>query len=102
MKAYQLQDFGLDTVEANVALGFADDERDYMIAAHMLQSLNVKSVKLLTNNPKKIEDLEKHGIEITGRIPIVIPPTEYSEKYLRTKKEKQGHMLDDLFISDEQ
>jgi GTP cyclohydrolase II len=100
MKAYQLQDFGLDTVEANVALGFADDERDYMIAAHMLQSLNVKSVKLLTNNPKKIEDLEKHGIEITGRIPIVIPPTEYSEKYLRTKKEKQGHMLDDLFISD--
>ena len=102
MKAYQLQDFGLDTVEANVALGFADDERDYMIAAHMLRTLNVKSVKLLTNNPKKIEDLKKHGIEVTGRIPIVIPPTEYNEKYLKTKKEKQGHMLDDLFVNDGQ
>lgn len=98
MKAYQLQDFGLDTVEANVALGFEADERDYGIAAHMLESLKVKSIQLMTNNPNKIEDLQRHGIEVTGRIPVVIEPTEHSERYLKTKKEKQGHMLDDLFV----
>ncbi len=100
MKAYQLQDFGYDTVEANIALGFRDDERDYKIAAHMLMALDVKSVKLLTNNPKKIEGLKKHGINVNGRIPVLIKPNEYNEKYLRTKMEKSGHMLDDLFVDD--
>ena len=97
MKAYQLQDFGLDTVEANVALGFRDDERDYAIAAHMLMSLNVKSIKLMTNNPNKIDELKKYGINVSGRIPIMIKPNEYNKKYLETKMNKSGHMLDDLF-----
>lgn len=98
MKAYQLQDFGYDTVEANKALGFRDDERDYTIAAHMLMALFVKSINLLTNNPKKIEDLKRHGINVKGRIPILIEPNEYNREYLRTKMEKSGHMLDDLFV----
>ena len=97
MKAYQLQDAGLDTVEANEVLGFRDDERDYDIAAHMLKSLDVSSIKLITNNPKKIEDIQRHGIEVTGRISIMIEPNEYNERYLRTKMNKSGHMLDDLF-----
>ena len=97
MKAYQLQDFGLDTVEANALLGFREDERDYGIAAHMLSSLSVKSVQLITNNPKKIEGLKKYGKNITGRIPIMIKPNRYNEKYLRTKMEKSGHLLQDLF-----
>ena len=97
IKAYQLQDFGLDTVEANVALGFEPDERDYAIAAHMLKSLHVKSVRLITNNPKKIIGLEKHNIEVVGRIPLVIEPNEYNKAYMRTKATKSGHLLDDLF-----
>jgi GTP cyclohydrolase II len=97
MKAYQLQDFGFDTVEANKALGFRDDERDYAIAAHMLKSLHVKSVQLMTNNPKKIEDLKQHGIKVNGRIPIMVPPNVHNIKYLETKLRKSGHMLDDLF-----
>lgn len=100
MKAYQLQDFGYDTVEANEALGFRDDERDYMIAAHMLMALDVKSINLLTNNPRKVKDLKRHGINVVGRIPILIEPNEYNERYLRTKMEKLGHTLDDLFVSD--
>jgi len=83
IKAYQLQDFGYDTVEANKTLGFKDDERDYKIAAHMLKSLNIKSIKLMTNNPKKIKGLKKYGIKINKRIPILIKPTKYSEKYLK-------------------
>jgi len=101
MKAYQLQDFGYDTVEANLALGFRDDERDYKIAAHMLMALDVRSVRLLTNNPKKIEDMKRQGITVAGRIPILIQPNEYNKEYLRTKMEKSGHMLDDLFVDDE-
>ena len=97
IKAYQLQDFGLDTVEANVALGFEPDERDYAIAAHMLKSLHVKSVRLITNNPKKIIGLEKHNIEVVGRIPLVIEPNEHNKAYMRTKATKSGHLLDDLF-----
>ncbi|UCG68973.1 MAG: GTP cyclohydrolase II [Thermoplasmata archaeon] len=100
VKAYQLQDFGYDTVEANEALGFKDDERDYMIAAHMLMALDVKSINLLTNNPDKVKDLKRHGIEVVGRIPILIEPNEYNEMYLKTKMEKLGHMLDDLFVDD--
>jgi GTP cyclohydrolase II len=100
MKAYQLQDFGYDTVEANLALGFRDDERDYKVAAHMLMAMGVKSVKLLTNNPKKIENLKRHGIDVAGRIPVLVKPTEYNKEYLRTKMEKSGHMLDDLFTEE--
>ena len=95
LKAYQLQDAGHDTVEANKILGFADDERDYDVAAHMLTSLGVKSVKLMTNNPKKINDLKYHGVKITGRLPIQIQANKHNEKYLKTKKEKSGHLLDE-------
>jgi GTP cyclohydrolase II len=94
IRAYGLQDYGMDTVEANLALGFRDDERDYAVAAHMLQSLKVKSIQLMTNNPKKINDLTKYGIKVNGRIPHVLPPNPYNEFYLRTKAEKSGHMID--------
>jgi GTP cyclohydrolase II len=101
MKAYQLQDFGYDTVEANLALGFEDDERDYRIAAHMLLALDIKSAKLLTNNPQKMEDIKKHGVDVVGRIPVLVEITEHNKDYMRTKMEKFGHMLDDLFVEDE-
>lgn len=94
IRAYGLQDYGFDTVEANVALGFRDDERDYSIAAHMLTSLKVRSIRLITNNPRKMDQLTHYGIKITGRIPIVIPPNRYNEFYLRTKAEKSGHWID--------
>jgi GTP cyclohydrolase II len=93
-RAYSLQDYGLDTVEANLALGFRDDEREYSTAAHMLFSLEVKSIQLMTNNPKKIEDLTKHGVVVSKRIPHILPPTEYNRFYLETKAEKSGHMID--------
>ena len=95
MKAYQLQDLGYDTMEANEVLGFRDDERDYAIAAHMLRSLKIVSITLMTNNPKKIEDLKRHGIKVSGRIPLVIPPNEYNKRYLETKMKKGGHMLEE-------
>jgi GTP cyclohydrolase II len=101
MKAYQLQDFGYDTVEANLALGFEDDERDYRIAAHMLLALDVRSAKLLTNNPQKMEDIKKHGVDVVGRIPVLVELNEHNKDYMRTKMEKFGHMLDDLFVEDE-
>jgi GTP cyclohydrolase II len=97
MKAYQLQDFGLDTVEANVALGFRDDERDYAIASHMLRSLEIKSIHMITNNPKKIEGIRNFSIIVTDRIPILIEPNEYNKKYLKTKMEKSGHLLQGIF-----
>jgi len=93
LKAYQLQDVGYDTVEANRILGFQDDERDYDIAAHMLQSLEIKSIKLMTNNPKKINDLKVHGVKITGRMPLEIPPNKFNKKYLEIKKERFGHLF---------
>jgi GTP cyclohydrolase II len=96
LRAYGLQDGGMDTVEANLALGFRDDEREYSIAAHMLHSLKVRSVRLLTNNPKKVEELERHGVRISGRLPHVIPPNEYNRFYLETKRDKSGHILDSL------
>jgi GTP cyclohydrolase II len=92
LKAYALQDRGLDTVEANLALGFRDDEREYSIAAHMLKSLKVRSIRLLTNNPRKIEDLSRFGIRIVERVPHVIPPNEYNRAYLVTKETKSGHL----------
>jgi GTP cyclohydrolase II len=94
IRAYALQEQGLDTVEANQALGFRDDERDYAVAAHMLRSLEVGSVRVVTNNPDKIRQLEQHGVKVTGRIPHVIPPNEYNRFYLETKARRSGHMID--------
>ena len=96
IRAYGLQDHGLDTVEANLALGFRDDERDYSVAAHMLHSLKVKSVRLMTNNPKKIGGLEGLGVKVSGRIPLIMQPNKYNRFYLETKMEKSGHLLDTL------
>lgn len=96
LRAYTLQDRGLDTVEANLALGFQDDEREYSVAAHMLQSLRVRSVQLLTNNPRKIEELLRHGVHVAGRLPHIIPPNEHNRFYLETKRDRSGHLLDDL------
>jgi 3,4-dihydroxy 2-butanone 4-phosphate synthase / GTP cyclohydrolase II len=94
IKAYNLQDQGLDTVEANEKLGFKPDERDYSLGAEILQDLGITSMKLLTNNPKKISGLEKYNLTITKRIPIVIEPNKESERYFNTKKEKLGHVFD--------
>jgi GTP cyclohydrolase II len=96
MRAYGLQDRGLDTVEANLALGFRDDEREYSIAAHMLHSLKVKSIQLLTNNPKKVEELQQHGVKVVGRLPHVIPANDFNRFYLETKRDRSGHLLDAL------
>lgn len=96
LRAYGLQDRGLDTVEANLALGFRDDEREYSIAAHMLHSLKVRSIRLLTNNPKKVDELERLGVTIAGRQPHFIPPNEFNRFYLETKRDKSGHYLDAL------
>jgi GTP cyclohydrolase II len=94
IRAYALQDRGLDTVEANLALGFRDDERDYAVAAHMLASLNIGSIQLMTNNPNKISQLEQQGIQITSRIPHVIPPNDHNRFYLQTKAARSGHYID--------
>ncbi|PRR78326.1 Riboflavin biosynthesis protein RibBA [Clostridium liquoris] len=93
LKAYALQDQGMDTVEANIALGFPPDLRDYGIGAQILKDLGVKQVKLMTNNPKKISGLSGYDLKIVDRIPIEIHSHEESEFYLRTKKEKMGHLL---------
>jgi GTP cyclohydrolase II len=94
VKAYALQDQGLDTVDANLALGFRDDERDYEVAAHMLASLNIGSIQLMTNNPKKISELERLGIDVSGRIPHVIPANEWNKFYLETKALRSGHQIE--------
>jgi 3,4-dihydroxy 2-butanone 4-phosphate synthase / GTP cyclohydrolase II len=91
--AYKLQDEGKDTCEANEALGFKPDLRDYGIGAQILLDLGIKKIKLLTNNPKKIVGLQGYGLEIVERLPIEIKPNETNEKYLRTKKDKMGHLI---------
>lgn len=93
IKAYWLQDRGLDTVEANRCLGFEDDMRNYRIAAQIIKYLGIRSVVLLTNNPEKIEDLRKNGVEVSGRKPLIAEPTPYNRRYLKTKETKMGHML---------
>jgi GTP cyclohydrolase II len=94
IRAYGLQEHGYDTVEANIALGFRDDEREYSVAAHMLETLKVRSIKLITNNPKKIDDLQKNGVCVTGRIPHIMQPNQYNRFYLETKANKSGHLID--------
>ncbi len=94
IRAYSLQDQGLDTVEANHALGFRDDERDYAVAAHMLMSLKIQSVQLITNNPKKIQQLIDYGIQVSDRIPHIMEPNEFNRFYLETKAAKSGHLID--------
>jgi len=94
IRAYALQDRGLDTVEANLALGFRDDERDYAVAAHMLASLSIASVQLMTNNPDKVKQLEQYGIQVSRRLPHLLPPNVHNRFYLETKSRRSGHYID--------
>jgi 3,4-dihydroxy 2-butanone 4-phosphate synthase/GTP cyclohydrolase II len=94
VRAYALQDKGLDTVEANVALGFEPDPRDYGIGCQILADLGLHRIRLLTNNPRKRIGLESYGLEVVGTEPIVCEPNPYNLHYLETKKEKLGHLLD--------
>ena len=93
LKAYELQEQGLDTLEANLALGFAGDLREYYIGAQILRDLGVRTMRLLTNNPDKVYQLADFGLEIVERVPIQMEATQYDRKYLRTKREKMGHLL---------
>jgi GTP cyclohydrolase II len=94
IRAYALQDRGLDTVEANLALGFRDDERDYAVAAHIIHSLDIRSVRLMTNNPAKLAQLTQHGVKISDRIAHVVPPNPFNRFYLETKATRSGHWID--------
>ena len=93
MYAYTLQEQGLDTVEANLALGLPEDARDYRVAAEMLLDLDVRWALVLTNNPAKIESLRRYGVEVVERLPLPISPNPSNARYLRTKREKMGHLL---------
>lgn len=93
IKAYSLQDQGMDTVEANIHLGFDDDMREYEIAARMIGLLGIKSVRLMTNNPNKVEGLEEAGVIVTSRIPIKMLANPFNSSYLNVKKNKSGHLL---------
>lgn len=93
LQAYELQDSGLDTVEANEKLGFKADHREFALPAEMLKALGVKKVRLLSNNPEKVAALERAGIEVVERVPCEVVPSEHAEEYLRTKKEKMGHLF---------
>ncbi|TET09866.1 MAG: GTP cyclohydrolase II [Candidatus Thorarchaeota archaeon] len=96
IRAYALQDEGFDTIDANIHLGYQPDERDYGIAANILNNLKIKSIKLLTNNPEKIKQLTDAGIKIIERLPIITEPTEFSKAYIETKAKRSGHLLGDL------
>ena len=100
VRAYALQDRGMDTVEANLALGFPDDARDYAIAAGMLEAMGVGSIKLMTNNPNKVAQLEQHGVPVSGRVPHLLPPNPHNRFYLQTKQRRSGHLIG-LSLDDE-
>jgi GTP cyclohydrolase II len=93
LQAYELQDAGLDTVEANERLGFKNDYRDYTLPAEMLKALGVTRVRLLSNNPEKVEALERAGVQVVERVPCEVVPSPHAEEYLKTKKEKLGHLF---------
>ncbi len=93
IRAYELQDKGMDTVEANEVLGFAADERDYSYCKEILSSVNIESVRLMTNNPRKINGLEDVGIKVTERVAIQVDPNKHNEDYLKVKADKLGHMM---------
>src|SRR5512146_1486414 len=93
IRAYALQDCGHDTVEANHLLGFGDDERDYRVAGDMARALGMKSVRLMTNNPRKLDGLRAQGVPVSGRIPLVMTPNRHNASYLLTKQERSGHLL---------
>jgi hypothetical protein len=93
IRAYALQDAGADTIEANEQLNLPVDARSYDAAAWMLRDLGVRSVRVLTNNPQKLEGLARHGIQVTGRIPVVIHPNPHSTRYLEVKRDRMHHML---------
>ncbi len=93
LQAYQLQDAGLDTVEANERLGFKADHRDFALPAEILKALGVTKVRLLSNNPEKVEALEKAGVDVVERVPCEVTPSIHAEEYLKTKKEKLGHLF---------
>ena len=93
LKAYELQQQGMDTVEANLALGFEPDAREYYIGAQILRDLGVRTMRLLTNNPDKVYQLEEFGLRITERVPIQVDANDFDRRYLRTKRDKMGHLL---------
>jgi 3,4-dihydroxy 2-butanone 4-phosphate synthase/GTP cyclohydrolase II len=101
ISAYALQDEGLDTVQANLALGLPEDARDYNAAAEMLLDLGIYQVAVLTNNPAKIEGLRSHGVEVVERLPVRVEPNPLNTSYLRTKQEKLGHLFPSSVLSDE-
>jgi 3,4-dihydroxy 2-butanone 4-phosphate synthase/GTP cyclohydrolase II len=96
ISAYQLQDRGLDTYDANLELGLPVDARSFDVAADMLRDLGIESVRLITNNPEKVGSLERAGLHVVERVPALSTPTEHNANYLRTKRERMGHQLDDL------
>jgi len=100
IRAYALQDQGLDTVEANVSLGFAPDLRDYGVGAQIMTDLGIREIRLLTNNPKKVISLEGHGLKVVQTIPLIVPPNPHNRHYLETKQNKMGHILDISKIAD--
>ena len=93
LQAYELQDSGLDTVEANERLGFKADHRDFVLPGEILKALGVTKVRLLSNNPEKVEALERAGVEVVERVPCEVVPSPHAEEYLKTKKEKLGHLF---------
>jgi len=94
LRAYALQDQGLDTVEANIALGFPADGRDYGTGAQILADLGIERVRLITNNPEKVHGLQGYGLDIVEQVPLRVPPTPFNHRYLETKQEKMGHTLE--------
>jgi GTP cyclohydrolase II len=93
LRAYELQDRGADTVEANEQLGFDADLRGYQLAGAILAFLGLRAVRLMSNNPDKVQAVERAGVKVTERVPCIVAPVESSEEYMRTKKEKLGHLL---------